>query len=142
MKRNNFLWFSLPVLSILTFAIAGCESKKTKDQAILGEWNAHWQTKIDAGLPGLTQESLSMNGLINFKSDGKVDISAYGYEGCIFSDDTIKNTLSWKMDDTVLRFIDAGDDHGLPYTITKFTDEELQLTLLEDINLTLYRNGQ
>ena len=72
--------------------------------------------------------------------NGKVEISAFGYDGCIFSDDTLKNILNWKLDDTVLRFIDQGDDHGLPYTINKFTDTEMQLTLLEDINLTLSRN--
>ena len=39
----------------------------------------------------------------------------------------------WNMDNN-------GDDNGLPYTIHIFSDQELQLTLLEDINLTLRRN--
>ena len=108
---------------------------------IVGEWKAHWETKFDEDMPELTPENLTMNGVINFKPDGKVDIAAFGYQGCIFSDDTIKNTLNWKIDDSILRFIDSADDHGLPYTITKFTDKELKLTLLEDISLSLQRNN-
>jgi len=141
MKNNYFLWFSLPMISFLALALGSCDAKKTKEQEIVGEWNAHWETKIDANMPELPEDNLKMNGIITFRPDGKVEISAYGYQGCIFSDDTLKNTLNWKLEDTLLRFIDSGDDHGLPYTITKFTSNELQLTLLEDISLTLQRKN-
>ena len=141
MKRNNFLRFSIPILSVFALVVGGCGTEKSREQEIVGEWSAHWETKFDESMPTLSEENLTMNGVINFKPDGKVDISAYGYEGCIFSDDTIKNTLNWKIDDSVFRFIDSGDDHGLPYTITKFSNKELELTLLEDISLTLQRNN-
>ena len=141
MKKKHFLWLSLPMISILAIATAACDAKKTREQEIIGEWKAHWETSLEEGMPALSEDNLKMNGLIIFRPDGKVDISAFGYEGCIFSDDTLTNTLHWKLDDTVLRFIDSGGDQGLPYTIMKFTNEELQLTLLEDINLTLQREN-
>lgn len=140
MEQNNFLRLTVSVLSIIIFILGGCSQEKNKSETIVGEWNAYWETKPDESLPGLDGDNLKMNGIINFMDNGKVEISAFGYDGCIFSDDTLKNILNWKLDDTVLRFIDQGDDHGLPYTIHKFTDTEMQLTLLEDINLTLSRN--
>ena len=140
MKQNNFLKFTIPFLSIVLLSMNSCSPQKSKDEVIIGEWKAHWETQADESLPGLTGDNLKMNGLITFKDDGKVEISAFGFEGCIFSDDTLKHILSWKIDDSVLRLIDKGDDHGLPYTINKFSNDELHLTLLEDINLTLSRN--
>jgi len=139
MKKDIFLRLLFPLLFIL-ISINGCDTKKSKEEVIIGEWKAHWQTKADENMPELNGENLNMNGLIKFMENGQVEISAFGYEGCIFSDDTLRNILNWKIDDAELRFIDAGDVHGLPYTIKKFSMDELHLTLLEDINLTLSRN--
>ena len=140
MKKDNILRLTPAVLSIVMISFIGCDTNKSKEQEIIGEWNAHWETKADESFSELKAENLHMEGIIKFNSNGKVEISAFGYNGCIFSDDTLQNVLNWKIDDSVLRFIDNGDEHGLPYTITKFSDNELQLTLLEDINLTLSRN--
>jgi acylphosphatase len=138
--KDYFLRFLIPFMSIIIFLLYGCDIKKSKQQEIVGEWKASWETTADDQIPGSVGDNLKMNGLVNFMEDGKVEISAFGYEGCIFSSDTLKNTLNWKLDDTVLRFMDSGDEHGLPYTINKFTSNELHLTLLQDINLTLLRN--
>jgi hypothetical protein len=140
MKQDTFFKITLPVLSMIYLSLTGCDSTPSKEQEIVGEWKAHWETKADESFSELKAENLQMEGIIKFNSNGKVEISAFGYEGCIFSDDTLRNTLNWKIDDSVIRFIDNGDEHGLPYTINKFTNKEMQLTLLEDINLTLRRN--
>lgn len=140
MKQDIFLRLSIPILSILLIFVYGCGTKMTQEEEILGEWKAHWETKADESMPDLGAENLIMNGVITFMENGKVEISAFGYDGCIFSDDTLKNILNWKIEETELRFIDSGDDHGLPYTINKFSSDELHLTLLEDISLTLIRN--
>lgn len=140
MKHYIFFKLALSTFCVLFLFVTGCSSKKSKNDTLIGEWNAHWETTADESLPGIDGDNLKMNGDIKFMNNGKVEISAYGFDGCIFSDDTLKNTLNWKLDDTVLRFIDNGDEHGLPYTINKFTNNELQLTLLEDIKLTLSRN--
>lgn len=140
MKRYDFFKQALPLIFILVFIIDGCEIKNSKETEIIGEWHAYWETRADDSIPTHNEENLKMDGRINFMSNGKVEIMAFGYEGCIFSEDTLTNTLNWKIDDDLLRFIDNGDDNGLPYTIHKFSDQELHLTLLEDINLTLRRN--
>ena len=140
MKRINFFSIVVSVLPVLFFVLEGCEFKKSKEEIIVGEWKAHWETVPDESLPGIAGDNLKMNGAINFRESGEVEISAYGFEGCIFSDDTMKNTLNWELADSVLRFIDKGDDYGLPYKINKFGKNKIQLVLLEDINLTLSRN--
>lgn len=140
MKQNNIFKLGLPLISILFLLINGCEVKNSKEKEIIGEWEAFWQTTADENIPQQDEAYLKMDGRINFMEDGKVEIVAFGYEGCIFSDDTLTSTLNWKLDEKVLRFIDNGDENGLPYTINKFSNQELQLTLLEDINLTLRRN--
>lgn len=139
MKRHNFLSIVISVLPILFFTLDACEFKKSKEEIIVGEWNAHWETLPDESLPGIDGNDLKMNGAINFRDNGIVEISAFGFQGCIFSDDTMNNTLNWELGDSVLRFIDEGDEHGLPYRISKFGKNEIRLVLLEDINLTLNR---
>ncbi len=137
-KEEKF--FKIAALTFVYLTLVACETEQKKDREIIGEWKAHWETKADESFSELSAENLSMNGIITFNPDGKVEISAFGYEGCIFSDDTLRNVLNWKIDDSVLRFIDHDDEHGLPYIINKFTANEMHLTLLEDINLTLRRN--
>jgi len=139
MKRI-FLKQSIAVLTSIMFSLQACGPEKSKEEIILGEWKAHWETMPDESFPDMKDEDLKMDGIIRFADDGKVEISAYGFDGCIFSDDTLTNILNWQLDERVLRFIDNNDDHGLPYNIVKFNSKELHLTLLEDINLTLSRN--
>ena len=140
MKRRYLSDIRIIALSTLIFCIQSCQWGKSKEDTIVGEWKAHWETSVDESLMELDETSLKMDGTIRFMEDGKVEIAAFGFDGCIFSSDTMSNVLSWQLDDTVLRFIDKQDDHGLPYTINKFSRNELKLTLLEDINLTLSRN--
>lgn len=140
MKQDTFFRIALPVISAMYLYVAGCNSNQSNEEKIVGEWKAYWETKADENFSELKAENLRMEGIMRFNADGKVEISAYGYAGCIFSDDTMRNVLRWKLDDKVIRFIDKSDDHGLPYTINKITSNEMRLTLLEDINLTLRRN--
>jgi hypothetical protein len=140
MKRDTFFRISFTVFSVVSILIVGCDNNRKKEDQILGEWEAHWETVAEEGYSELKAENLRMDGFIKFNADGKVEIAAFGYDGCIFSDDTLRNVLNWRIDDSVIRFIDDGDDHGLPYTINKFSRDEMQLTLLKDINLTLRRN--
>ncbi len=107
---------------------------------LIGDWDALWITELDDSLIEISENGLRMNGKITFMPDGKAEISAYGFKGCIFSDDTLTSIISWKLDENTLRFIDKGDDQGLPYNIKKMSDEELELTLLEDIQLILTKN--
>lgn len=130
----------ISVIAFIYLTYTACETNRQQNHELIGEWKACWETKADESFSELKTENLRMDGIITFSPDGKVEITAFGYEGCIFSDDTLRNVLNWKLDDTVLRFIDQQDEYGLPYTIQKFTNNEMQLTLLEDINLILRRN--
>ncbi len=120
--------------------MASCHSVNNEQQQLIGEWKAHWETGSNESLPNVTNKNLKMNGLMKFMDNGQVEVLAYGYEGCVFSNDTLKNMLSWKLDNSILRFIDGDDENGLPYDILKFSNTEMKLTLLEDINLTLRKN--
>lgn len=121
------------------FVLSSC-SKKSPQEMILGAWQAQWETNAKGVTSNIKPENLRMNGKVIFKDDGWVDISAFGYKGCIFSEDTITNSLRWELGDHELKLIDKGDDQGLAYQVVHFEEHELQLTLLEDIKLTLRRN--
>ena len=138
MRRSNF--YSISLVTMIMVSMVACDSHTSKESQLIGEWRAHWETSAQGHLPKIHSNNLSMNGLVKFMDNGQVEVSAYGYKGCIFSDDTLKEMLHWKLDDSVLRFIDSGNENGLPYEIRKFSNTEMQLTLLEDINLTLLRN--
>lgn len=138
MKHYNF--YSMSLVTMLLFSMNACDSKTNTKVQLIGEWSARWETNSNKNLGEIHNNNLFMDGIMKFMENGMVEISAYGYEGCIFSDDTIKNVLKWKMDDSVLKFIDSEAESGLSYDIKKFADSELQLTLLEDISLTLRRD--
>ncbi len=133
-QKLHFFSFSVCILLLAL----NCSEKKSEDQVILGEWKAEWETN-GQDLPDMNPHNLHMNGKIHFYDDGTVEISAYGYHGCVFSSDTLRNKLHWKLDDNVLHFVDQGDEQGLPYNINKLTDNELKMTLMNDIYLTLKR---
>ena len=134
---NKLHFFS--VSASILFLVMNCSEKKSENKAILGEWNAEWETN-GKDLPKTADErNLHMDGKIHFYDDGTVEISAFGYHGCIFSSDTLRNKLHWKLHDNTLRFVDNGDGQGLPYNISKLTDNEMKLTLMNDIYLTLKR---
>ncbi len=140
MKKSQPVGRTLFVAVIVVLNFVQCSTKKSREEILIGEWNAQWITELEDSLMDISEDGLTMNGKITFMSDGKAEISAYGFKGCIFSDDTLTSVISWKLDENTLRFIDEGDDQGLPYNIKKLTEEELDLTLLEDIQLKLTRN--
>lgn len=133
---------------ILSFLIACGSSKKEeknktaaipKEEIILGSWNAQW-TKANPE-EGFTGNQLKMDGKMVFNEDG-VKITVYGFDGCIFFADTVVSNLKWKIEDSVIRFIDLSDDQGLPYNIESITNQEVKLSLMEDIYITLKRNDR
>ena len=140
MKKSNLILYAIPIIVLTGISTTGCDQSRENEQSLIGKWNAHWETQMDSSFSGIEGKNLHMNGKINFHQNGTVEIAAYGYNGCIFSDDTLINTLKWKISDSELRFIDEGDSQGLPYVINNFTSDQLDLTLLEDIHLTLLRN--
>ena len=123
---------------LIPFMLSTCKMDQSKK--IVGSWKAYWEAKIN-DLSDVKAENLKMEGDIQFFKDGRVEISAYGYEGCIFSYDTLKNILNWKLDDNTLKLIDGDDNQGLAYSIVDFSNDHMKLSLLDDINLTLVKKG-
>jgi len=128
------------LLAVITFHFAGCQSEMKSFDNFTGAWNAHWAVEDTDELSDLDSSLLRMNGKLVFSPDGKVEISAFGFDGCIFSEDTAREVLDWKSDNLELTLIDEGNDHGISYTITSLTKNEIDLVLLNDIHLKLSRN--
>lgn len=78
-----------------------------------------------------------MGGQMVFNEDGKVYIEALGYPGCIFSSDTIKNDLMWKVNNDSLHIFNQNDQFKLSYLINKASNNLIELQLLDDIFVTL-----
>lgn len=84
MKRNIFFNIALTLFSLILISIVGCHNNKSNEEIIIGEWNACWETKASDGIQEIAHDNLKMNGTINFKDNGEVEISAFGFKGCIF----------------------------------------------------------
>jgi hypothetical protein len=136
MKTTNSILSGLLLLMII---YNGCGSKEKDGELELnGQWQALWETSVE-GLENIDKNNLRMDGQVHFYENGQVEIEAFGHKGCVFSSDTLKNVLSWKLEGEILRFMDHGDDSGLPYTIKSAQENKLELVLMDDIFLTLER---
>lgn len=120
----------------LLVSCSGGSGEKTAD--LDGSWTAKWETDPAAyeGIDGITD--YTMSGQFNFKGD-RLNIRAYGFEGCVFNRDTLDHELNWTISGDSLILINEDDVPGMIYTIKSQTDKELKLQLMEDIFLTLNR---
>lgn len=126
----------LTFVFVLFAAFSCTQSSKEDESAWNGKWNATWETDPASfeGIEGITD--FTMPG--EFIFDGsKVNIKAYGFEGCVFSKDTLDHVLGWKVSGDSLILINDEDTPGMVYTIKENTDEKIRLQLMEDIFLTL-----
>ena len=128
------------LVSLLLFVFLSCfcsAFKVTQDYKtlLLGRWNAQWVIKNQ----NLAKKSNDkMNGYMMFKDNGNVSVQASGFPGCIFSSDTIKNELMWKISNDSLHLYNQNDHFKLSYLINNATDTKIELRLL-DIFVTLKR---
>ena len=117
----------LPVIVLV--ALASCSSSKE-------EYGAVWEAS-PASFAGVKDVSdFTMNGKFIFDGD-EVNIQAYGFDGCVFSKDTLDHTLKWKISNDSLITYNDEDTPGMVYTIMDTTDNLIHLQLMEDIFLTL-----
>lgn len=123
-------------------SIVACEStKEAKVNAahiIEGDWKVQWVTTPDKDAKGDQTVNYTMNGKMNIEKGGKITISAYGYDGCIFGADTLIHSLNWELKaDTILNLTNEGDKYGIPYYITSASEDKVKLQLVEDVYLFL-----
>ena len=126
---------TFPFLCLLL--VLGCGGEREKDQTFIGDWQANWRT-LPESFPGMENMDFTMSGKITFSYDS-VSITAYGYEGCIFSEDTLIHALEWKVSNDTLHLLNEADIYGMSYKVVSKSDEKIELQLMEDIFLTLTR---
>lgn len=117
--------------------LSSCESGKEKKQSLVGNWDVQWVTYPDKETPMDPSINLTMNGKMDIKPDGKITISAFGYENCIFGKDTLVHSLEWEMLGDTLNVKNKGDEFGMPYKILEASDSKVKLQLVEDVYLFL-----
>lgn len=101
-----------------------------------GVWTATWETDPASfeNIPGITD--FTMPGKFIFKGDS-VNIKAFGFEGCVFSKDTLDHALIWKVSGDSLILINDEETPGMVYNIKAANEEKISLQLMDDIFLTL-----
>lgn len=130
---NRIILFILIASSI----IVSCSDQKNNE--LEGEWNVQWVTD-PASYPDVDASiNFTMNGKFTFEKSGKLTIDAYGYEGCIFSNDTLSHSLNWKVKNDTLSTFNNKDLHGISYKITEQSPNKVKLQMMEDIYLHLTR---
>ncbi|MCV9388257.1 hypothetical protein [Reichenbachiella ulvae] len=139
LRSFQSLFFFLGALAVLS----ACESKKANTEEkgetvdIVGKWDVQWVTTPDESAQVSPDTNYTMNGVFDIKKDGKITISAYGYENCIFGKDTLVHTLQWEMYGDTLNVKNKGDEFGMPYKILQATSDRVKLQLVEDVFLIL-----
>ncbi len=115
----------------------GCSTPK-ENEKFSGFWKAQWITDADSykNISGIT--SFEMDGFFDFQSDS-LTIGAYGFEGCIFNQDTIIHTQGWQIRNDTLYLVNKEGLPGLSYRIMESSESIITLRLLEDIDLILTR---
>lgn len=125
--------------TFLIIGFLGCSGPdKERPAEWMGEWTAQWKTDSAsfADIEGIT--SFTMPGKITFDEE-KVNIKAFGFEGCAFSSDTLDHSLLWKVRSDSLILINDENTPGMVYQVREAVPDKIELQLMEDIFLTLQR---
>ncbi len=137
--------YSQAIISACSFwvILTGCSVKQSENTSsvstddVVGTWLARWQTD-PASYPDVDSSiQFTMNGQFRFDKKGKVTISAYGHEKCIFSSDTLTHSLNWKLSNDTLQLVNENDIHGMAYTVLNLNSSQMKLQLMDDIFLEL-----
>lgn len=132
---NKIFIFGLTVL-----ILSACTGENEKPTDWQGEWNATWETDpaTFGDVEGITH--FTMPGKVTFEND-KINIKAYGFEGCAFSIDTLDHSLLWRVSNDSLILINDENTPGMVYQIKEASNEKIRLQLMEDIFLTLEKTS-
>lgn len=131
MKFRNLLYIAV----VMTLSCS--QTKESSDRPNWdGEWAATWETDPASfeGIDGITD--YTMPGKFIFNGE-RVNIKAFGFEGCVFSKETLDHELNWKVSNDSLILINDEDAPGMVYLIKESNEQVIKLQLMEDISLTL-----
>lgn len=132
-------YFNVIVFILLVIFLNACKTPKEIQESNIfdGRWVAQWDTD-PAGFPDISDKSIfTMDGYFEFFEEDKVTVTAFGFPGCIFSNDTLSHTLFWQIQNDTLSLINEGDVYGISYKINEMSSKKIQLQLMEDIFITL-----
>lgn len=130
-KNNSFV--SVVTSTLLLMISASFNTVQNQQEQFKGRWEALWQIK------NTTRSNDIMQGYMDFKANGQMEITAYGYPGCLFSNDTIYNELRWQVLGDSLILYSNQDRFNLTYIVQKVSPNEVLLQLMDDIYITLKR---
>ena len=132
--------FFIVISGVLSLLFNECTTEKEQDSSYFeGAWNAEWFLKDKEIHSMFSPEEITMHGQVFFKEDMTVEITAYGFEGCVFAADTATNTLRYEFQDTLLNLVNSDKEVIFSYQVKEKLPDKITLLLMEDIQLTLYR---
>lgn len=134
MNKENSI-FRLPLFLGVFLLMSACTTVKSKEQLLLGEWQAQWEAKPQQA----SEACLQMQGKVLFSADGQAEMIGYGHKDCIFSEDTLQNQLQWTLRQGQLSFRNLQDPFEMDYQIESLSEDHIQLVLMDDIRLHLTR---
>jgi hypothetical protein len=104
-----------------------------------GTWEAEWYLLDEHVLETFSKSEITMKGQVVFHRSQSVEITAYGFEGCVFASDTASNKLQFEFQDSLLNLINKEKEVVFSYRVKEKLPEKLTLLLMDDIRLTLSR---
>ena len=134
--RRFFIFIS----GVLILLFYQCTSEKDSTRSYFeGAWNAEWFL-LDKDIQSMFSASeITMCGQVIFDENETVEITAYGFDGCVFASDTAKNTLNYEFQDSLLNLINSEKEVVFAYQVKEKLQDKLTLLLMDDIQLTLRR---
>ena len=117
--------------------LISCGTGTEKKEGMLGPWSAKWET-LESSYPDVKNvSSFTMEGVWTFNEDSTVTVEAFGFEGCIFGEDTISHTQRWSMKNDTLNLLNEGNVPGMSYSVLSNQDNKIKLQLMSDIFIYL-----
>lgn len=137
-KRFRFTFSILTGLITCIFTLPAI-AQNTQD-ILIGKWQAEWEMAGNAPEIEVTGgKDQYMLGKMEFLEGGEVKIDAFGYPGCLFSNDTINNQLNWVLLKDTIRLYSKDQQFSLEYAIQNMEETFIKLNLMGDIFITLRR---
>lgn len=132
--------FLIVISGVLLFLLYQCKTGKDPSGSYFdGEWQAQWLLLDDEIRQMFSEADITMNGRVVFHDGEHVEITAFGFEGCVFASDTARNTLTYEFQDSLLNLMNSAQEVVFSYTVRERLPDQLTLVLMDDILLTLHR---
>lgn len=129
----------LKILLLFVLVCSACVRNNEEEDALLGHWEVQWvdKSKLVSNLPGVDYQV--MHGIINFRDDGKAEMKAFGYRGCVFLQDTTMHVVNWDLKNDNLNLSDD-DKFYLTYKVVDIKPDAINCQILDDIEIRLTKN--